>query len=153
MHRLLSLVLSAASLSAMSASAGEPQRVEVGAGPVVCAVIPVSPDEGLQAAAPAPAAGDRASWHLQQTLAAFLKSVAFADPMTGYIAAELGRVYKTVNGGQSWTSVMNLGFPYYWYGVEAFTPETALIVGFQNASGAGVARWTTTAARPGPVTS
>jgi photosystem II stability/assembly factor-like uncharacterized protein len=37
---------------------------------------------------------------------------------------------------------MNLGFPYYWYGVEAFTPQTALIVGFQNQSGAGVARWT-----------
>jgi photosystem II stability/assembly factor-like uncharacterized protein len=37
---------------------------------------------------------------------------------------------------------MNLGFPYYWYGVQAFSAQTALIVGFQNQTGAGIARWT-----------
>jgi hypothetical protein len=72
------------------------------------------------------------------------KDVSFANPLTGYIVTELGSVYKTVNGGDSWVSKMNLGFPYYWYGVDAISPDTVVISGFNNqgAINEGVVRWT-----------
>jgi hypothetical protein len=34
------------------------------------------------------------------------KDVSFADPEVGYIVTELGSVYKSVDGGDSWNSVM-----------------------------------------------
>jgi hypothetical protein len=72
------------------------------------------------------------------------KDVSFADPQTGYIVTELGSVYKSTDGGDHWSSVMNIGFPYYWYGVCALTPDTAVISGFNNQGGIteGVVRWT-----------
>jgi len=70
-----------------------------------------------------------------------LTGVSFADPMNGFASAELGGIYKTTNGGQVWVSVMNIGFPYYWYGVHAFSPQTVVVAGFQNQSGAGIIRW------------
>src|ERR1039457_1147325 len=71
------------------------------------------------------------------------KDVSFANPSTGYIVTELGSVYKTVNGGDNWVSKMNLGFPYYWYGVDAITPDTVVISGFndQGAINEGILRW------------
>jgi len=38
---------------------------------------------------------------------------------------------------------MDLGFPYYWYGVHALTPDTVVISGFNNQAGFrnGVVRW------------
>jgi len=38
---------------------------------------------------------------------------------------------------------MNIGFPRYWYGVHALTPDSVFITGFQNQSGEGIARWST----------
>jgi photosystem II stability/assembly factor-like uncharacterized protein len=72
------------------------------------------------------------------------KDVSFANADVGYIVTELGVVYKSVDGGDSWTSVMNLGFPYYWYGVHALSPDTVVISGFNNqgAITEGVIRWT-----------
>ena len=71
------------------------------------------------------------------------KDVSFATPLVGYIVTELGAVYKTTDGGNNWTSVMNLGFPYYWYGVDAITPDTVVISGFNNQGDihSGVVRW------------
>ena len=71
------------------------------------------------------------------------KDVSFANPATGYIVTELGAVYKSTNGGDNWTNVMNLGFPYYWYGVCALTPDTVVIAGFNNQGNihSGVVRW------------
>jgi len=83
-------------------------------------------------------------WKLKFTATGkVFKDVSFADDHTGYIVTELGSVYKTVNGGDSWTSVMNLGFPYYWYGVYALTPDTVVIAGFndQAPTAQGVIRW------------
>ena len=31
--------------------------------------------------------------------------------MNGYAAAELGAVYRTTDGGENWTTVMDIGFP------------------------------------------
>jgi hypothetical protein len=71
------------------------------------------------------------------------KDVSFASPLTGYIVTELGSVYKTVNGGNSWVSKMNLGYPYYWYGVDAISADTVIISGFNNQGviNEGVVRW------------
>ena len=71
------------------------------------------------------------------------KDVSFASPLVGFIVTELGAVYKTSDGGENWTSVMNLGFPYYWYGVDALTPDTVVISGFNNQGDihTGVIRW------------
>jgi photosystem II stability/assembly factor-like uncharacterized protein len=72
------------------------------------------------------------------------KDISFINTQTGYIVTELGAVYKTTNGGNNWLSVLNLGFPYYWYGVKALSPDTVVIAGFNNqgAINTGVIRWT-----------
>lgn len=72
------------------------------------------------------------------------KDISFVDGQIGYIVTELGSVYKSTNGGENWSSVMNLGFPYYWYGVDALSPDTVVISGFNNQAAItnGVVRWT-----------
>jgi photosystem II stability/assembly factor-like uncharacterized protein len=143
MRLTLTLLLVVLFLGALPVDGADaPRRIEMRAGSALVSTIPVSPGAALCDAPLTPPDGERASWHLQQTVSRVLKAVSFADPLNGYAAAEMGAVYRTTNGGQSWTTVMNLGFPYYWYGVQAFSAQTALIVGFQNESGAGVARWT-----------
>jgi photosystem II stability/assembly factor-like uncharacterized protein len=87
---------------------------------------------------------DGITWVLKFTAAGFVfKDVSFANPQVGYIVTELGAVYKTTNGGDNWTQKMNLGFPYYWYGVNARTPDTVIISGFNDQGDihTGVARW------------
>jgi len=82
-------------------------------------------------------------WHLLGTFpSTVFIDLSFADDSVGYAAAELGIVYKTMNSGTTWTRIMNLGFPYYWYGVHALTRDRAIVTGFNNTSGAGIYRWT-----------
>jgi hypothetical protein len=84
------------------------------------------------------------NWILKFTAAGkVFKDISFATSQVGYIVTELGGVYKTTNGGNNWTSVMNLGFPYYWYGVYALTADTVVIAGFNNQGNinSGVVRW------------
>jgi len=84
------------------------------------------------------------NWILKFTVAGkVFKDISFATTQAGYIVTELGSVYKTTNGGDNWTSVMNLGFPYYWYGVHALTADTVVIAGFNNQGNinSGVVRW------------
>ena len=71
------------------------------------------------------------------------KDVSFANLAVGYIVTELGAVYKSTDGGDTWNSVLDLGFPYYWYGVHALTPDTVVISGFNNQAAftEGVVRW------------
>lgn len=73
-----------------------------------------------------------------------MKDVSFCNLNVGYIVTELGAVYKTTNGGDNWELKMNLGFPYYWYGVHALSPDTVVIAGFNNQGNihSGVLRWT-----------
>ena len=81
-------------------------------------------------------------WRLQATIpSAVIKDISFAGPTVGYIAAELGKVWKTTDGGNTWTSVMNLGYPYYWYGVDALTEDDVVISGFDNSNWRGILRW------------
>jgi photosystem II stability/assembly factor-like uncharacterized protein len=81
-------------------------------------------------------------WQLAAHLpGAVIKDISFPSPQIGYISAELGQVWKTTDGGTSWTRIMNLGFPYYWYGVHALDDNRVIISGFIDNGPAGVVRW------------
>jgi photosystem II stability/assembly factor-like uncharacterized protein len=83
------------------------------------------------------------SWQLQATLpGAVIHDLSFASPTIGYAAAELGQVWKTTNGGKSWKEILNLGGPYYFYGVSALTANDVVISGFYDSSNfEGLIRW------------
>ena len=81
-------------------------------------------------------------WRLQATIpSAVIKDISFASPTVGYMAGELGKVWKTTNGGSTWTLIMNLGYPYYWYGVDALSENDVVISGFDNSNWRGLLRW------------
>jgi photosystem II stability/assembly factor-like uncharacterized protein len=50
-------------------------------------------------------------------------------------------VWKTTNGGASWTDILNLGFPYYWYGVATLSANEVVISGFNDSTLEGIIRW------------
>jgi photosystem II stability/assembly factor-like uncharacterized protein len=83
------------------------------------------------------------NWQLQATLpGAVIHDLSFASPSIGYAAAELGQVWKTTNGGKTWTEILNLGAPYYFYGVTALTTTDVVISGFYDSSTfEGLIRW------------
>jgi photosystem II stability/assembly factor-like uncharacterized protein len=83
------------------------------------------------------------SWQLQATLpGTVIHDLSFASPLIGYAAAELGQVWKTTDGGKSWTEILNLGGPYYFYGVSALTAKDVVISGFYDSSSfEGLIRW------------
>jgi photosystem II stability/assembly factor-like uncharacterized protein len=81
-------------------------------------------------------------WKLQAKLpGTVIHDLAFPTSKVGYAAAELGQVWKTTDGGAHWTEIMNLGFPYYWYGVYAFDANNVAISGFIDNNWEGVLRW------------
>src|SRR5262249_27362893 len=63
-------------------------------------------------------------------------------PQIGFAAAELGQVWKTTDGGKHWTEIVNLGFPYYWFGVAAVDANDVVISGFNDSNFEGIIRWT-----------
>ena len=81
------------------------------------------------------------SWRLQATLSGVVTDLAFPSATVGYAAAELGRVWKTTDGGETWNSIMDLGFPYYWYGVDALSEDEVVVSGFDNSNFRGLVRW------------
>jgi hypothetical protein len=81
-------------------------------------------------------------WKLQATLpGAVIHDISFPTSTVGYAAAELGQVWKTTNGGATWTEIMNVGFPYYWFGVTALSSQDVVISGFNDQSSQGIIRW------------
>jgi hypothetical protein len=81
-------------------------------------------------------------WKLVATLpGAVIHDISFPTALIGYAAAELGQVWKTTNGGLKWTEIMNLGFPYYWYGVKALSAKDVVISGFNDSTEEGIIRW------------
>ena len=81
-------------------------------------------------------------WTQQATLpGAVIHDISFPTASVGYAAAELGQVWKTTNGGASWTEIVNVGFPYYWYGVHALSASDLVVSGFNDSSGEGIIRW------------
>ncbi len=81
-------------------------------------------------------------WKLQAALpGAVIHDISFPTALVGYAAAELGQVWKTTNGGLKWTEIMNLGFPYYWYGVKALSAKDVVVAGFNDSKFEGIIRW------------
>ncbi len=81
-------------------------------------------------------------WKLQATLpGAVIHDISFPTLSVGYAAAELGQVWKTSNGGATWAEIVNVGFPYYWYGVTAHSAQDVVISGFNDNTFQGIIRW------------
>ena len=83
-------------------------------------------------------------WKLQATLpGAVVHDISFPTAKIGYAAAEAGQVWKTTDGGAHWAEILNLSFPWYWYGVHAFNTKDVVISGFYDGSGnfEGIIRW------------
>ena len=82
-------------------------------------------------------------WKLQATLpGAVIHDISFPTAKIGYAAAEAGQVWKTTDGGAHWKEVLNLSFPWYWYGVHAFNAKDVVISGFYDSSKfEGIIRW------------
>ena len=82
------------------------------------------------------------NWQLQAKLpGTIIHDLSFASPTIGYAAAELGQVWKTTDGGTAWNEILNLGFPYYFYGVSALTANDVVVSGFNDSTGSGLIRW------------
>jgi photosystem II stability/assembly factor-like uncharacterized protein len=96
----------------------------------------------VAAAKPLPESPAAHNWQLQATLkGAVIHDLSFASPTIGYAAAELGQVWKTTDGGTAWNEILNLGFPYYFYGVSALTANDVVVSGFNDSTGSGLIRW------------
>jgi hypothetical protein len=81
-------------------------------------------------------------WKLLATIpGAVVHDISFATPQIGYAAAELGQVWKTTNGGTTWSEVLNLGFPYYFYGVQGSGANDVVISGFNDSNFEGIIRF------------
>ena len=135
--------LSMASLVVLTAVCGaqdsEPLRHHVSAN------VPVRPSESSRARSaerpllhqPKPLLQTSSAhhWQLQATLpGTIIHDIAFVSPSIGYAVAEAGQVWKTSNGGKTWSEALNLGYPYYFYGVSALGADNVIISGFYDSS-------------------
>jgi photosystem II stability/assembly factor-like uncharacterized protein len=103
------------------------------------AVRPLQPNQAHPARLPGAPANP---WVLEATLpGAVIHDISFATSQVGFAAAELGQVWKTADGGATWTEIVNLGFPYYFYGVHAFNENDVVISGFNDNNFNGLIRW------------
>ena len=86
---------------------------------------------------------DGNTWTLQATLpGAVIHDISFSSALVGYAVAEGGQIWKTTNGGQNWTLALNLGYPYYFYGVDATNAKNIVASGFYDSSSFfGFIRW------------
>jgi photosystem II stability/assembly factor-like uncharacterized protein len=84
------------------------------------------------------------SWQLLATLPdAIIHDLVFVTAKLGYAAAENGQVWKTRDGGVTWSLVLNLGTDYFFYGVAPINAEKVVVSGFIDAGSEqrGVIRW------------
>jgi len=83
------------------------------------------------------------TWRLLTTLpGTILHDITFPTAKIGYTAGEHGQVWKTTDGGTSWTQVLSAGDNYYFYGVAAITASEVVVSGFYDSSFTyGVFRW------------
>jgi photosystem II stability/assembly factor-like uncharacterized protein len=105
----------------------------------------LSAERPMIAADPAaqPSSTPSNSWKLLATLpGTIIHDMVFVNATVGYAAAEGGQVWKTTNAGKSWKMVLNLGYPYYFYGV-AVSGKNIAVTGFIDTVGnqSGVLRW------------
>jgi photosystem II stability/assembly factor-like uncharacterized protein len=84
-------------------------------------------------AAPGPAVTEH-NWKQLPMMNGVVHDIDFATKRVGYAAAELGVIYKTTNGGKTWTQIVNVGFPLYFYGVQALSKNEVVVSGFDNSA-------------------
>ncbi len=85
------------------------------------------------------------TWKLLATLPGIIiHDISFPTAKIGYAVGELGQVWKTTDGGNSWVQqVLSERGSDYFYGVDAVTAKKVIISGFYDSSTAyGVFRWT-----------
>jgi len=82
------------------------------------------------------------TWQLLATLpGAIIHDISFPTAKIGYAAGELGQIWKTTDGGNHWTQVLNASGDYF-YGVAALSPKDVIISGFYDSNQTyGVFRW------------
>ncbi len=118
----------------------------------VAARLPVIGPRSIELAAVRPAMTTRPAalrvaptanqWTQLATLpGAVVHDISFPTATVGYAAAELGQVWKTTDGGAHWSEIVNLGFPYYWYGVTTLGPKDVVVSGFDDSNFEGIIRW------------
>src|SRR5262249_36667909 len=97
---------------------------------------------GLPARRSIPGGRTDSGWQLVTVPAGvYIRAISMGSPNVGFAAAEQGVVLRSTNGGDSWQVILNDGFPFYYYGVHAFSEQTVLITGFNNTANTGVFRW------------
>jgi photosystem II stability/assembly factor-like uncharacterized protein len=104
----------------------------------------VRPMDSTSFAAPFTVAAKNNNWKLLGTMSgAIIHDIAFPKASVGYAAGEAGQVWKTTDGGSTWSLILNLSYPYYWYGVSALDAKHVVISGFIDSSRAqqGIIRW------------
>ena len=147
LSRSIILPIMLAGLSAATSSAADSQTVlhissrlpVQGSSRVLGANRPQVAAHPSKMQSPSPAANP---WVLQSTLpGAVIHDISFPTSQVGFAAAELGQVWKTTDGGATWTEIVNLGFPYYWYGVHALNTNDVVISGFNDNNFEGIIRW------------
>jgi photosystem II stability/assembly factor-like uncharacterized protein len=145
--RLFHLLISAAAFLTTVAALAQTDNVRhvagripvVGSGRELSADRPTETNGQPRIASVSPKANP---WKLQATLSgAVIHDISFPTTLIGYAAAELGQVWKTTNGGTKWTEIVNLGFPYYWFGVKALSAKDVVISGFNDSTQEGLIRW------------
>ena len=60
--------------------------------------------------------------------------MSFISGRVGYAAGGNGQILKTIDGAETWLPVLDVGYPYYWYGVQALNPNDVVISGFYNSA-------------------
>lgn len=138
LHRSLSIAWLASIAAAQSAV-----QIEMRSAAVLSQRVPVA---GPGLATPVGSAGSpkSASWtQMSAPGGLYLQGIDMATPQVGFAVAELGVVLRTQDGGHTWQTIQNLGFPYYWYGVDALDANTVVAAGFQNQTGDGIIEWST----------
>ena len=71
------------------------------------------------------------TWHEVAALpATWIQDLSFVSARVGFAAGGDGQVLRTTDGGVTWTPVIALDYPYYWYGVHAVTPNDVVATGF-----------------------
>jgi photosystem II stability/assembly factor-like uncharacterized protein len=145
------VLLGALAPTPMSAATTSVRKLVAADGTTLADVVPKSGPEIAGAIPPPPGPSNRLiepaahqafTWVLQAQNSGVYTDLSMADATHGFASAELGQVYRTTDG-HTWQLILNLGFPHYWYGVHAFTPDSVFVTGFQNQTGDGIARWST----------
>jgi hypothetical protein len=59
-----------------------------------------------------------------------IQHLSFVSGTVGYAASGVGQIFKTTDGGLNWLPVLDLSWPYYWYGVQALNANDVVVSGF-----------------------